>query len=82
MKVYYGYDSKSYTLEDKIGGDGAGEIFPVVNRDNIVAKIFRKREKQHDDKVNALRHLPWSEDIKKFVVLPEVILFEDQQRKK
>lgn len=82
MKVYYGDDGKNYTLMDKIGGGGAGEIFPVRNSDNIVAKIFLKREKQRDDKVNALRHLPWSDDIKKFVVLPKVILFEDQQRKR
>ncbi|MCM1507984.1 MAG: hypothetical protein NC177_12765 [Ruminococcus flavefaciens] len=80
MKVYYGDDGQNYTLMDKVNGGGAGGIFPILNKENLIAKIFHKREKQRDDKVYALRHLPWSEDIKKFVVLPKVILFEDQMR--
>ncbi|MDE5835275.1 MAG: hypothetical protein K2H26_07135, partial [Ruminococcus sp.] len=82
MAVYYDDDGQNYTLKDKINGGGAGNIYLISGQDNLIAKIFIKREKQRDEKVQALRHLPWSDDVKKFVVLPKVILYEDQQRKK
>ena len=80
MSIYYGDNGVNYVLTDKIGGGGAGTIYKIQNDNDHVAKIFLKREKQRDTKVTALRQLKWSDAIKKYVVLPQVILYEDREK--
>ena len=70
MNIYYGNNGISYILTDKIGGGGAGIIHKIQGDNAHVAKIFLKREKQRDTKVRALRQLKWSDEIRKYVVLP------------
>lgn len=80
MNTYYGDNGISYILTDKIDGGGAGTIHKIQGDNAHVAKIFLKREKQRDTKVRALRQLKWSDEIRKYVVLPQVILYEDREK--
>ena len=82
MGIYYGDNGTNYVLTDKIGGGGAGTIYRIQGDQAHVAKIFLKREKQRDTKVKALRQLKWSDEIKRYVVLPQVILYEDKEKSK
>lgn len=80
MNIYYGDNGVDYVLTDKIGGGGVGTIYKIQNDYNHVAKIFHKREKQRDKKIIALRQLNWSDEIREYLVLPQVILYEDKEK--
>lgn len=82
MGIYYGDNGTNYVLTDKIGGGGAGTIYRIQGDQAHVAKIFLKREKQRDEKVKALRQLRWSDEIRKYVALPQIILYEDREKTK
>lgn len=82
MSIYYGDNGTNYVLTDKIGGGGVGTIYRIQGDQAHVAKIFLKREKQRDTKVKALRQLKWSDEIKRYVALPQVILYEDKEKSK
>lgn len=80
MNTYYGDNGISYILTDKIDSGGTATIYKIQGDSAHVAKIFFRREKQRDTKIRALKQLKWSDEIKKYVVLPQVILYEDRER--
>lgn len=80
MNMCYGDNNQSYLLTQVLGSGGEGEIYRIKDCDNCVAKIFKKREYQRDAKIRVLKEFQWSDDIRKYVVLPQVILYEDMER--
>lgn len=82
MNICYGDNNQSYLLTQVLGSGGEGEIYRIKDCDNCVAKIFKKREHQRDEKIRVLKEFQWSDDIRKYVVLPQVILYEDIERTK
>lgn len=78
MSFYYGDDKLVYTSGDKIAEGGAGIVYKIQGIDNKVMKIFKKREKQREKKIAAIRQLPWNDMMKKYIVLPQVVLYEDR----
>lgn len=80
MNKYYGDNGISYVLTDRIGGGGVGTLYNIQDDYAHVAKIFLKREKQRDIKVKALKQIKWPDDVKRYVVLPQVILYEDEKK--
>lgn len=79
ISAYYGNDKLVYTPGDKIAEGGAGVVYEIQGIDNKVMKIFKKREKQREKKIKAISQLPWNEDMKRYIVLPQVVLYEDEK---
>ena len=75
--VYYGNDGKTYNLNNKLGSGGEGIVYEVQGSPNMVAKIFKERNRSRDLKVEALAKLPWPSEVREYLVLPEVALYED-----
>ena len=80
MSICYGDNNQSYLLTQVLSSGGEGKICKIKDSDNCVAKIFRERDQQRDAKVRILKQFQWSYDIRKYVVLPQVILYEDEEK--
>lgn len=74
---YYGSNGKTYHLRKKLGSGGEGSVYAVGEQSAFVAKIFKERKKSRDEKVEALVHLPWPDSVRKYLVLPQVALYDD-----
>lgn len=77
MAIYYGDDNKIYNSGDFIARGGAGEIYDVQEMPDKVMKIFKERKKSRELKIEALRKLPWNYATRNYIVLPDIILYED-----
>lgn len=80
MNICYGDNNQIYLLTQVLSRGGEGKIYKIKNSDNCVAKIFYKRDQQRDAKVRILKEFQWSDDTRKYVVLPQVILYEDEEK--
>lgn len=80
--IVYGGNGLIYQLGAKLQeGEGAeGYIYEVQANPDKVAKKFKRINKNLEDKIDALIHLPWSADCRKYLVLPEVAIYEDFSR--
>ena len=79
--VYYANDGLFYDLTTKIKEGGEGIVYEISNNPGIVAKIFKERDRSRDLKVEALSKLPWSDEVRKYLVLPKAALYEDSDKK-
>lgn len=46
-----------------------------------MAKIFRERKLNRERKIKALSHLPWPDDVRQYLVLPDTPLYEDSAQR-
>lgn len=77
--VYYGDNGREYVLAAQAGKGGVGTVSEIKGDSSIVAKIFHKRDKDRDEKIEALRYLPWTKEAEEYLVRPQVVLFEDSK---
>lgn len=81
MATYFGNDRKTYTMDEELGKGSTGSVFSICGDNDNVAKIFHKPNTLRNKKIIAMYRLEWSTQVKEYVVLPKVILFEDEQLK-
>ena len=79
--IYYGNDGNRYTLGKQLGSGGEGFVYELRGKSGVVARIFKERNLRRDLKVEALANLPWPSEVKNYLVLPQVALFENSGRK-
>lgn len=80
--VYYGDNGREYVLAAQAGKGGVGTVSEIKGDSSIVAKIFHKRDKDRDEKIEALRFLYWTAEAEEYLVRPQVVLFEDPKMTK
>lgn len=79
--TYYGNDGQVYQLGKEVGHGGEGNVYEISGNSGKVAKIFKERKLSRDLKVEALAKLPWPEEVREYLVLPDVALYEDPAQK-
>lgn len=75
--TYYGNNGQVYELGNEVDHGGEGNVYEISGNSGKVAKIFKERKLSRDLKVEALAKLPWPEEVRKYLVLPDVALYED-----
>ena len=77
--IAYGSDGKTYEILDgeTVGKGGEGFIYRIRDLPGKICKIFKVRDREREMKIEALTHIQWSADFRKYLAVPEVMLFSN-----
>ncbi|HEY4326628.1 MAG TPA: hypothetical protein VGN20_21765 [Mucilaginibacter sp.] len=74
--IYKGTAGKIYTLTNRIGGGGEGEVYAVGEEDNLVLKVYK--ETPGVDKAEKLRHMTTmvTDELLRFAAWPLDVVYD------
>lgn len=78
--ILYGSTNRKYETADMIGQGGEGTLYKLTD-DGVCAKIYKSPNEDRKMKIQALVSIDWSEEFRKYLVIPKDILYADPQKK-
>lgn len=78
--TYYDENRHYYVLGKEIsaGAEGAeGIVYKVDGEKNLVAKIFKAKDKERELKINFIANFKWNDEMQKYFALPEHPLYDN-----
>lgn len=78
---YFGDDGEVYILTDKFAEGTTSCIYKVQGLSMKLAKIYKKNNILYDIKTELLCRIPTDDKIRKYIAIPEILLYHDRERK-